>query len=335
MYYKDLLRYRQAWLGVAMLWIIMFHCPVNWGTLGFTAAIGYGGVDICFFASGIGCFYSLSSDSNVLNFMKRRMKRLAPTYLVFIVVWLLYQYAIGQLRRRMIIGNLLAIQSLTAQGHYFNWYISAILLFYLFAPYIKELTVRTGIVGKLAFFVYLMALSVAFWRSATFLVMVTRLPVFFMGMVFADMCQKNMRITGKHIAALTLSFILGIVSIRFFFSHMPGYLDEFGFYWYPFILIAPPLCVAISYIAMLLEKTKLTKLILSFLQLCGGYSFEIYLLHILLISCITDYMNAQGLAGVSNLVWIAGGVLLAVSCFLLRRSASLLMAFTQKYLCKR
>ena len=92
MHFKDFLRYRQSWLGVALIWIMFFHMPFDFGLLQYPIAAGYGGVDICFFASGIGCFYSLSSNSDVLSFMKRRTQRLLPTYLIFIVFWLVFQY---------------------------------------------------------------------------------------------------------------------------------------------------------------------------------------------------------------------------------------------------
>ena len=86
MYAKDLLRYRRVWLGIALIWVILFHCPLDFGLLSYFRAIGYGGVDICLFTSGIGCFYSLSSDSDVVGFMKRRVKKLMPTYIVFILL---------------------------------------------------------------------------------------------------------------------------------------------------------------------------------------------------------------------------------------------------------
>ena len=319
MYFKDLLRHRQTWLGVALLWVILFHLPLDLGPLRCVQLIGYGGVDICFFASGIGCFYSLCSEANILNFMKRRLKRLVPTYLVFIVVWLAYQFVAGNFRLQMALGNVLAIQNFTGHGEDFNWYISAIFLFYLLAPYFKAIVDRATPVGKAGFLVFLLACSIPFWHSHTYIITVTRLPIFYMGMLFADMCKKDMCISTGHVIGMIASFILGAAAIAAAFAWGKQYLWSYGLYWYPFILLTPPLCLAISYLSMLLEKTKITKPIVSFLCLCGDYSFEIYLVHIMLISCISTFIRIFDLSQYSHLIWCGGAVLLFVGCFMLRR----------------
>ena len=85
--FKDLLRFRNVWLGIAMIWIVLFHIPIEWPikVLDFIINLGYAGVDICLFASGIGCYYSLTSNSDVGVFIKRRLNRIMPMYLIFIV----------------------------------------------------------------------------------------------------------------------------------------------------------------------------------------------------------------------------------------------------------
>lgn len=323
MYFKDFLRYRQAWLGVALLWIILFHLPLDFGPLYYLKKIGYGGVDICFFASGIGCYYSLSVDSDAGNFMKRRLRRLAPTYLVFIVIWLLFQYVAGTFNLQMAIGNVLAIQSFTGLGSEFNWYISAIFLFYILAPYFMGLVKQTSPVRKIVFLAFLFVCSIPFWRANTYIITISRLPIFFIGMVFGDMCKKDKQISTIHIVSLFVAFILGTVSLVVFFSSFPRYLWSHGLCWYPFIAITPPLCIAISYILMFLKRIKVLKPIVSFLSLCGNYSFELYLVHILLISCIPMFINAFNLHQISYLVWAAGGILLWGGCFILRRFTTL------------
>lgn len=324
MYFKDLLRYRQVWLGLAMLWIILFHLPVDVGLLEYPKAIGYGGVDICFFASGIGCFYSLSAESDVGSFMKRRLKRLVPTYVVFVVFWLIYQYITGNFNLQMALGNLLALQTFTGLGQEFNWYISAIFLFYILAPYFMAIVKRASAVSNILFLLFLLVCSVPFWGADAYIVAVTRLPVFFAGMVFADMCRKDKRMTTGFGIGMIAIFLLGVAVLLVSNDVAPEYLWSYGLHWYPFILITPPLCIAISYISMGLEKIKATKLLLSFFSLCGSYSFELYLVHILLVSCISDCIRIFDLSHVSYLVWAAGGVLLAAGCYLLRHFTMLI-----------
>jgi lauroyl/myristoyl acyltransferase len=40
MYLKDLLRYRKVWLGVALIWIILFHLPLDFGSAGCFTSLG-------------------------------------------------------------------------------------------------------------------------------------------------------------------------------------------------------------------------------------------------------------------------------------------------------
>lgn len=316
MYYKDLLRYRQAWLGVGLLWIILSHLPINCVLLSYITSIGYGGVDICFFASGIGCFYSLSSEPNALSFMKRRLKRLVPTYLIFIIVWLVYQYICGNFGFQMAIGNLLAVQDFTGHPNAFNWYISAILLFYILAPYFKGVADQASPMGKIFFLVFLVIFSVPFWRANTYIITITRLPVFYLGMLFADMCKKNKQIRRREIAGMAIAFILGLVFIFYVLFFARQHLWDYGLYWYPFILITPPLCLAISYLSMVLERAKITKRIVAFISLCGDYSFELYLVHVLVFAIIKASI---GHATIRHWAWVVGLLCIPVGCFVLRR----------------
>ncbi len=162
---------------------------------------------------------------------------------------------------------------------------------------------------------------VAAFLQITAVITVTRIPLFYIGMLFADMCAKNKRITREHIICMVCAFALGVWLLLFSISKAKQYLWLYGLYWYPFILITPPLCLAISGICIILEKTKITKPIVSFLGLCGDYSFEIYLVHVLLKLLTPDCVKMFSLQDKRYLIWSVGGVLLFVGCFALRRAA--------------
>ena len=90
MRYRDIIKYRSVWMGAAIIWVVFFHIPeildVTW--LAFVKKLGYGGVDLCLFASGVGCFYSLQKDPDPGRFIVRRFWRLAPVYLLFMAFWI-------------------------------------------------------------------------------------------------------------------------------------------------------------------------------------------------------------------------------------------------------
>lgn len=318
MYFKDLLRYRQAWLGFALLWIILLHWPLDLGFFNHLTSIGYGGADICFFASGIGCFYSLNSDPDIGKFIKRRLTRLLPTYCIFIIFWLAFKYATGSFSIQMALGNILALQHFSDHTHEFNWYISAVLLFYLFAPYFKIVVDRSTTFLKYLFLVFLFVCSIPFWTVYPHIIMVSRLPIFYIGMLFADMCQKDTKILRKHIVGATAMFVIGLLVLFSFYIKAPQLMWSHGLYWYPFIMITPPLCMAISYVLFHIEKIRILNPIITFLSLCGNYSFELYLVHIGFLSLIPIIIERFNLSHISDFIWIAGVIPLIIGCRALR-----------------
>jgi len=321
-YFKDTLKFRNVWLGVAMIWIFLFHAGWNLSffPLNFIRGQGFGGVDICLFASGIGCYYSLSSNSDAPSFMKRRLMRLMPTYLVFIVPWLIYMYLIGEFGYRMALGNIFAVQKLTGHKGVFNWYISAILVLYLLAPYFKALVDKASVFKNILFCVLLIIFSVPFWKTKL-LIMITRLPIFYMGMFFGKICRSDSKMKLKHTVVLWAMFLLGVAMCLGIHFYAPQYRWSHGLYWYPFIFITPPMCIGISYLACLLEKVRGLKLLNSSFSIVGKYSFEVYLLHIPLVVIVPKIISRFSLQSVIPLVWAGSIVLLIASCFVLRRMA--------------
>lgn len=319
MYYKDLLRHRQSWLGVATLWILLFHLPIKIEWLRYLKIFGYGGVDICIFASGIGCFYSLCSNSDVVTFMKRRIRRMAPTYLICVGLWFIFLSLVGELGFSMVIGNILGLQSFTGRDQDFNWYISAIFLLYLLAPYFKLIVERSTPIGKVLFTVFLLICSIPFWRLNSYMIIVTRLPIFYIGMVFADLCKKDTKLKGTHIMAMVMAFVVGIILTVFFCIRFTQQLWSHGLLWYPFILIAPTLCVGMSYSFSLLGKTKIGKAIVSCFSFIGDYSLELYLMQVLWVSMTPAFIAKFNLSQFSDWVWAAGIVALIIGSFVIRR----------------
>lgn len=55
LYLKDAIKYRNVWLGIAMIWIVVYHSGIDLGNnvFGEIMKIGYGGVDICIYI----CFW--------------------------------------------------------------------------------------------------------------------------------------------------------------------------------------------------------------------------------------------------------------------------------------
>ena len=206
---KKILKYRDAWMGLAILWVMIYHSRMPlldsvpqvlnyiWGGV---KTFGFGGVDIFIFASGIGCFYSLSKNCDILHFIKRRAIRILPTYEVFIFIWIIVHMVFNSMPYRAIIGNIFCIQNFTCNSNEFNWYISAIWLMYFLAPFFWEYINKFDNekhIKSMGIIFLLLIISTAFWNSHTFIITVSRIPLFYLGMLFAKYTCMNNFITFK------------------------------------------------------------------------------------------------------------------------------------------
>lgn len=278
----SIIKHRSSWMGIAILWVILFHANIEfpYGVLNEIKVIGYGGVDIFMFASGMGCYFSLSRDNDVLSFLKRRFMRIMPIYWCFIVVWLIYKSQYIELTVGSVIGNVLCVQYFTELGNDFNWYISAIWLLYLLAPALKSLVDNIDSLKKGLLYVGLIILVTIPFIKGSFLIMVTRVPIFFMGMCLAKMGYKDIKIRKRDILLIGSVALIGFFILEYFIKKHYDLLWPFGLWWYPFILMTPGLCIGISYIIMCISKYKLGNMIKRIIEKIGESSFELYLVHI-------------------------------------------------------
>jgi len=303
---KSYLKYRNVWMGIAMIWIIWYHTGLtpSFTPLRFLYWLGYGGVDICLFASGVGCFLSLCKDSDPYRFIKRRIARLYPTYICFIPFWLLFMSATAGMPVFAIIGNLLGIQNFTGLGNDFNWYISAIFLLYLLTPLFKSFLDQTDrSAGYFVFTLLLVAFSLPFHNADNLITTATRLPVYFLGMLFGKLCFQRTSLSRRIVAGSLIMSAAGAVMMAFFFKLCAPYLWSNGLYWYPFILITPGMCLLISLVMENLEKYAVTRFLIRILDLIGQYSFELYLVHVFVFCTMDSMLRMLENTALSTYIW--------------------------------
>lgn len=323
---KKLLRWRSAWIGCAMLWIMLAHSGLDFSfvPLAQWKQWGYGGVDICLFASGIGCWFSLDKEPDALRFLKRRVQRLAPAYLCFLPVWFAYEAVMHGYSWRKALGNVLGIQSFTGLGGSFSWYISALALLYLLAPYLKDLAdrVQTGR-RRLLVLGVLLLVSVPFWGADGLIIMVTRLPVFYVGMLFAKGCHRGDSLQKWEVAVLGAGVVLGIGLLYVCGRWLPEYMWSYGLYWYPFILFTPGFCVLIGLLFAWMEQRKGFAWLLRGIETVGRNSFEVYLVHVFLYEEVLREMDLSRIPVPRNLFWLGTIPVVMLGCILLKKAAGL------------
>lgn len=325
---NDLFKHRSVWMGVAMLWIISYHFPfqISFLPLRVFKEIGYGGVDIFLFASGLGCYFSYSKNQDPLTFIKRRISRLAPVYLPFIIVWVSYSYFSGKISLQAVIGNIFAVQGFTNLGENFNWYIAGLILCYILTPFffgiIEKMKNGGALLGLIAF---LLMITIPFENATNGIIIVTRLPIFAIGMYFAKMSESECPVlTCKSISFLFLASVVGFAVLGMFRLFFGKFLWSYGLYWYPFILITPGLCVFISIICETMIKYKITRGFIWPLKSIGEYSFELYLVHIFCLDIYKEVIIPQNIIPETNLSCLLV-IIAIIPLILLLRGISILL----------
>lgn len=227
---KKMISYRSVWMGFAMLWVIVYHvrltCPI--GLLQQIKSMGYAGVDIFLFAAGIGNYYSYFKDESPLDFLKRRIKRLAPTYVPFMVVWCLVKVLQGQLDPMYIAGNLLGVQGFSESGIFFNWYLTCLVICYLLTPYLGAFVRKNSLKKNLVLMGAMVLLSTAFWNDTGMIVSFARLPLYVAGMICAK--YDEVQIRGKHVLAGGLFCGAGLAALFLADRFLHDYLWPYGLF---------------------------------------------------------------------------------------------------------
>ena len=288
---KEVMKYRKIWMGFAILWIIFFHFGYKLpDPLSVIQSSGYSGVDIFFFASGIGCYLSYSRDKNAAAFIKRRFIRIMPTYLVFILIWCTYKVITDGMGFTTVLGNIFCVQDLTGKVGGFNWYFGAIWIFYLLTPYFAAVVDKIKKpAGCVLFCALLVLFSLPFWNVTSLIIIVTRLPVYFLGMYLAKRSQESDdKISLKFMLIATVLSIISIAAFFVCYFKLHDELWNYGLWWYPFIITAPTICFYLSFISKQLEKKSVGKKILKAFSFFGSYTFELFLVHKSIFNEVSD-----------------------------------------------
>lgn len=294
--------YRSYIMGFSILWITVFHSSLSIQNpiLRTIKLLGYGGVDFFLFLSGMGLYVSLRKSSDVLAFYKRRLSRLMPSYLVFLVFWFLYKMRHADLTIAQMIKSFLGNIFMTGWAneipYQFNWYVQALFWFYLLAPCVYALISGTKRRLRTDGLILLSAVCFSLTLVHHFTLMaVSRIPVFILGMIYADW-EKDCSVADRRKAGycslvfMVIGFALEIYSMQ---KCLP-YLKPYGLFWYPFILIAPGFCYAFGRVTKMMDGILFFRPVMSLLRIAGTCSFEIYMFHLAFFKIFPKEIGISG-----------------------------------------
>ena len=283
--YDRISRYKSALMGIMILIVVYGHLLYyhsglqNYQDLNITEWYTVGSVDIFLFLSGFGIYHSLRKNADPLRFMERRLGRLLPSYLPFILVYCAFMMATGQMNKWQALGNLTTFGWWAQIGGQFNWYIPIQIAAYLASPLLFALIEKHG-KRALLLFPVLFLLDAA-CVGTSLMMGVSRLPVYFLGMYMGREAALGHQPSRRHMLISAVLFVISMVGFYFLVTRWPDGLRTYGFWWHPFLLSTPFCLYMTTWILEKLESAAPGRLLRRGLEFLGGKSFEIYLLHLL------------------------------------------------------
>lgn len=275
--------YRSHIMGVSIVWIMLYHMPYLHEfvgpIIGSAILIGFCGVDIFFFLSAFGLFFSLQRNPNILDFYKKRVVRIFPTYLIVLIIFgILNHLTVTDIIKEIsMVGMFLPF----IEWPMFDWYVPAQLFFYLLSPiiifyagYLKKMWILIFIGALILNYLSAILLLENSW-DAKILFLITRIPVFVLGVIVAKMCSDRVKISRK---TEVVAYIIMLVSIFILFivkTKCPdNIITMFGLNHFPFLF------ATLGFIFLLIRIFRvLPDIILKMLNFIGKYSLELYLIH--------------------------------------------------------
>lgn len=271
---------RSFLMGIAMLSIMLFHQGWIWGWNPFFAFFhffGNWGVDIFFFVSGFGLYYSLDKDDNIASFYKRRLIRMLPICLVCG----LFRYIVDHILPVGVGGYPTGVHEVSSDWmtilSWDRWFILVIMVYYLLMPVLFGAIEKygKGILGGGYFLAILGALSVI---PDWMIIYVTRFPEFCIGIITATGLVPSSK-KNRSIGCIAI-----LIAFIYKFIGMMGWLsidDDFTYIILSFGIVV--LCLSVIEIQSTIRRYdhawKFGKIIIDFLCFIGKHTLEIYLIH--------------------------------------------------------
>lgn len=277
-------KYRTQLMGLAMLWVMLYHSKIIFTSkiFEFISSIGYGGVDIFILLSGMGVYFSLNKETNIKEFYKRRVSRVLPYYLPIVLLYSIYLCYYYNISVSLIFYNLTTLSfwlnPLNTVGFYgFDWYIPSLLALYLLSPFYMKIFNKKPIITTIVSLSLVIGISILMINShwKYLLIFTWRIPNYLIGILVGFFISKQIKLNIKTLIILTLILFIGIIGLYIVITELPDNIKwQYGLWWIPFIFITFPLITILSLLLSLLKNYQYP-----ILSTIGNYTLVIYLLH--------------------------------------------------------
>lgn len=282
MEYRSLSRYRSELMGLAILWVMLFHAySFHFGFLPLDGikALGFCGVDIFIMLSGMGLFVSLSKhpEQSALTFYSRRLTRILPAYWLVVGVYSLWLRLCGRISLTVALWSMSTLHYWFHIPGSFNWYVPAVMLFYLLTPaYVKLFTrcPRKEWLTVAAFPVSYVLWKLSGWMGVDYIAdFLYRIPVFAIGILMGWYLQSDQKLTTRRHMVWSAMAVCGLILLPIRLANRISIPTC-----YLFLLVVTELCLVGCWILKRLSWTWLE----SGLRTLGECSLEIYLFNVVI-----------------------------------------------------
>lgn len=278
----DISRYRGELMGIAILLVVLFHVGLSRSDPFFgLRRMGNIGVDIFFFLSGMGLWYSWLKTPSVAHFYKRRLLRIYPTWLVVATLFYLPDYLGGRKFSSSLldlIGDITINWDFWIHAELTFWYIPATLMLYVFAPcYMKLIRkhpiYRWLVVAMMAWCIIVQYITPVHEVLGHLEIFWSRVPIFFIGINCGEWVRQKHRLEASSLWLILLLFAMSFASCVYLEQNLHGRFPLF---------LERMLYIPMTLTGILLLNRAFSLAsgwLLRGLTFIGSLSLEVYLIH--------------------------------------------------------
>lgn len=292
--WKILSSYRRQIMGIAIIWIMLFHWSELFHSIPLVSFItkrGMTGVEMFLLVSGIGLFFSMTKNENIKEFYSKRALRVLVPYLIISLPYWIWQdiWVKRDIVKFFLDYSLIAFWK---SGDRKVWYIALILILYAVYPFIfkgflkgqeaykKAALMALSLILPLLIYAvnpsYFALTEIAFWRISSFI----------LGSLLAVWVMEGHKFSRMQFLG-SAAAVIGTIAIVIVISRMVSIPGIFRTAYLPIGFIC---CLLSAVILWLLDCGWLNRLLSKF----GACSLELYLIHIFLRSVYEYYIQEDG-----------------------------------------
>lgn len=326
-------KYRGELFGVAIISILVFHyCDGYFNALAdnlfvadrggflhrfvsfYNKVICSIGVEVFLILSGIGLYYSASSNYNAKSFYRKRLLRIMPAYIIVGgAFWIAKDLVVNHLGLREFILDFSFISFFT-QGSITIWFIGLILFLYLIYPAIYKYifsseTARGRFMAFLSLLIFFLGVPVFIYLLypnlySNIQIAITRIPIFIFGCYIGKSTKE-----GEYIRPRTIAFVIVLIMAnRLLFMHLYNGAKSGIIYRYEDLVYSIAVLLTLT---LVIHALRNIRRLMIFLKTVGNYSLELYVSHITLRNLMGD-LELRPYLPVNYLIMVCLAVTLSI-----------------------